>query len=61
MEPFIPHIRLPLMSAEKLVQHIKPTNLFPLEQYMKAMEYHVSPKDVSTSGIWFTPRGSFTE
>jgi hypothetical protein len=60
MEPFIPHFRLPRMNPDQLVTYIKPTNLFPIEQYLTAMEFHVSPDDVNTSGVWFKPRGAVT-
>ena len=51
-------IRLPLISSEDLIKIIKPTNLFPFDSYLEALESHVAPEDVKQIGIQFKSRGS---
>lgn len=58
LKNILPLIRLPLIDVNDLILTIKPSNLFPLDDYLDALEYQISPEDVDVKGkIQFEPRG----
>lgn len=47
---FIPSIRLPLLEEDELLTIIKPSNAFPFEKYLEALEYKIAPEDCEIVG-----------
>lgn len=55
----LPHIRLPLIEAEIIMTQIGPKQYFSHDDYLKALEFQISPDDVETKGdISYVQRGS---
>jgi len=54
--PLIPFIRFPLILPDDLMNIVKPSGVVPLEVYVQAIEYHLCPDNVDTSGTMFKPR-----